>query len=369
MMRFVKHVVAVATVFAGINAGAQDGQKEIRLTLKECVEVALMNSTAIELSKYDVAIATTNVDVARNRFFPISSNASWSINRSVQGPREGQILDETTGTLVQTLGEDRIGGGQSFSIGGFSMPLYNGQIISQLAGSKKSLRQAEMQQIGGRQDVMFQTKQRYFQLLQAIKLLEVQQERVRVSEESLRRAETLYEIGSAAILQVANAMTTLANTRVTLIQRENNVALARLNLAFTMGLGTDVDIIPAEEEFEILPLKYTYEDALAIALSDHPDILATKYGMMASRDNYDATRKGLYHPTLTMSTGSYSWNIGKDEDFDGVEDIFLKNYSYSIRISGSIPIFNLNTSNTLKRTNTHTSHPNTPLCGRRGVRA
>ena len=351
MMRFAKYAAVLAIVFVGIiNVGAQDEQREMRLTLSECVEVALTNNTTIELERYDVAVAETNVDVARNRFFPVSSNVGWNINRSVQGPREGQILDPTTNTLVETLGEDRLGGGQSFSIGGLSMPLYNGQIISQLAATKKRLKQAEMLQVGSRKTVVFQTKQRYFQLLQSIKLLEVQQERVGVSEESLRRAETLYEIGSAAILLVANAKTNLANTRVTLIQRENAVAIARLNLAFTMGLGTEVDIIPAEEEFDILPPRYDYKDALSIALSDHPDILATKYSMLGSRDDYSATKKGLYHPTLTMSTGAYNWSIGKDEDFRGLEDLFLKNYSYSISVRASMPIFNLNTSNNLKRT-------------------
>ena len=229
------------------------------------------------------------------------------------------------------------------------MPIYNGQLISQLSGAKKSLMQAQMQQIGNRKDIVFQTKQRYFQLLQAIKLLELQQERVRVSEESLRRAETLYEIGSAAILQVANAKSNLAVTRAILIQRENDVSLARLNLAFTMGLGTDVDVIPAEEEFELLPLKYSYRDALNLALKEHPDILDSKYGMLAARDNYNATRKGLYHPRITMSTSAYSWSIGRDEEFGGLEDLFLKNYNYSFSINASIPLFNFNTSNTLRR--------------------
>ena len=186
-------------------------------------------------------------------------------------------------------------------------------------------------------------------MLQTIKLLEVQQERVRVSEESLRRAETLYEIGSAAILQVTNARSNLAGLRATLIQRENDVRIAQSNLAFTMGLGTDVDIIPSEEEFELLSPKYSESDALSIALKEHPDILDSKYGMLASRDTYNATRKSLYHPRITMNTGAYSWSIGKDEEFGGIEDIFLKNYGYSLSLNVTMPLFNFNTSNNLKR--------------------
>ena len=155
------------------------------------MEISLTSSAQIEQFKYTVAIAETQVDNARNSFFPNTSNMSWSISRGVQGPREGQVLDQTTGTLVQLLGEDRITGGQNFRIGGLTMPIYDGQIISQLSSAKNSLMQTQMQQTGNRQTIIFQTKQRYFQLLQAIKLLEVQQERVRVSEESLRQSRDI----------------------------------------------------------------------------------------------------------------------------------------------------------------------------------
>ena len=344
-----RYIAVLAIVFAHVSTSAQEERREMRLTLNECVEIALTSSAQIEQFKYTVAIAETQVDNARNSFLPNTSSVTWGISRNVQGPREGQVLDPSTGTLVQLLGEDRVSGAQSFRIAGLTMPVYDGRLISQLSSAKNSLMQTQMQQTGTRQTIIFQTKQRYFLLLQAIKLLEVQQERVRVAEESLRRAETLYEIGSAAILQVTNARSSLASFRATLIQRENAVFIAQSNLAFTMGLGTDVDIIPSEEEFELLSPKYSFTDALSIALKEHPDILDSKYGMLASRDDYNATKKGLYHPRITMSTNAYSWSLGKDEDFGGPEDIFLKNYSYGISLNVNMPLFNFNTSNTLKR--------------------
>ena len=348
-MRCVRYIAVLAIAFTCVNTSAQEVRREMRLTLNECVEIALTSSPQIEQFKYTVAIAETQVDNARNSFLPNTSNMSWGISRNVQGPREGQVLDQTTGTLVQLLGEDRIGGGQSFRVGGLTMPIYDGQIISQLSSAKNSLMQTRMQQIGNRQTIIFQTKQRYFLLLQDIKLLGVQQERVRVSEESLRRAETLYEIGSVAILQVTNARSALAALRANLIQRENNVSIAQSNLAFTMGLGTDVDIIPSEEEFELVSPKYSFLDALSIALAEHPDILDSKYGMLSARDAYNATKKSLYHPRITMSTGAYSWSLGKDEEFGGIEDLFLKNYGYSLSLNVTVPLFNFNTSNNLKR--------------------
>lgn len=329
------------------SADAQEAQRELRLTLDECVATALSNNPTILQIQYDVAIAETNVDQARNSFLP-TSTVSWGISRNISGPREGAILDPSTGVLIQTLGESRVGGGQSVGISSVSIPVYNGTLIANLSASKNSLKQTEMTRISNRGDVVFLVKQRYFQLLQAMKLLEVQQERVLVSEESLRRAETLYEIGSAAILQVTNARSSLANARAILIQRENAVLIARLQLGFIMGLGTDVDIVPAQEEFPIELPDLTYDDALSLALDRHPGIQATRYSMLAARDNFRATRHGLYHPTISMSAG-YGWNLGKDEKFGGLEDLFLKNYSYNVNLNVSMPIFNMNTTNNLKR--------------------
>jgi outer membrane protein len=324
-------------------------QNEMRLSLDECIRVALSNNATIERGKYTVAISEADVDNVRNRFLPNSSSLSWGLSRNVRGPSNRSIVDETTGTIIDLVGDESISGGHSVSIGGLSIPIYDGSIIASLAASKKRLEQQKMIQIGNRYDVVFSVKQNYFQVLQAMKLLEVQQERVAVSEESLRRSETLYEIGSAAILQVANAKAQLASEKATLIQRENDVLIRRSNLGFALGLGTEVDVIPAEEEFALVDPPHTYEEALQIALNEHPDILSTKYSMLASRDDYRATKYSLFHPTVRLGIGSYGWSIAKDENFGGIEDFFLKDYSYSMSLNVSMPIFNFNTTNNLKR--------------------
>ncbi|MFT5365724.1 MAG: outer membrane protein [Candidatus Latescibacterota bacterium] len=346
MMRFVSYFLFI---ICGLFVAQVHAQTEMKLTLDECVEVALSNNLTIEQGKYTVALSEASVDQARNRFLPNSSNLSWGISRSVRGPSERQVIDETTGGLINLAGNESINGGQSIGVGGLTIPIYDGQIIASLAASKKRLEQQRVTQIGNRYDVIFFVKQDYFQLLQTMKLLEVQQERVGVSEESLRRAETLYEIGSAAILQVAEAKALLANTKATLIQRENDVLIARSNLGFTMGLGTDVDVIPSEEDFALEQPPYTYDEALKIALDEHPDILSTKYGMLAAKDDYRATKYSLFHPTIRLGMGSYNWSIGKDEKFGGIEDFFLKNYSYTMSLNVSMPIFNFNTTNNLKQ--------------------
>ena len=70
-------------------------------------------------------------------------------------------------------------------------------------------------------------------------------------------------------------------------------------------------------------------------------------GCLEARDTYTSIKRQIYHPLITATAG-YNWNIGKDEDFAGPEDLFLKNYNYSFTINASMNIFNMGTTNTLK---------------------
>ena len=327
---------------------AQDATNEMRLSLSECVDIALDESPDLALARYGVAIAERGVDASRSSFYP-SISASWSTSRSVNGPQEGTYLDQTTGKVVQTIGESRVSGSQGLSVGGLSIPLYDAGILAGLSASKQGLRASQMDQEVSRQDVVFSVKQAYFNLLKAMKLLEVQQEQVRVAEESLKRNETLYEIGSTAISELYSARANLASAQAMLISRENTVAIRRTELSFSMGLGMGVTVAPAEEEFEVKAPRLTYEAAVGAALEGHPSILSDMYSMLQARESLKGTRRGLRHPTVRLTGGSFSWSLAKGEQFRGLEDLFLKNYRYSFGVSVSFPLFNMSTENNIRR--------------------
>jgi outer membrane protein len=178
--------------------------------------------------------------------------------------------------------------------------------------------------------------------------LELAKEQVSVSEETLRRENTLYEIGSSTISFVFGAESQLARFRVELIARENDVATARSLLAFSLGLSPDVNIYPTEKTFSVLPPPITYQESLRRALKGNPEILAQKHRMLASRDQLRATKYSVRFPSISGSA-RYGWQLNRGESFAGVEDLFVKNYSYSASINVSLPIFNrLNTINEIK---------------------
>ncbi len=344
-LRFMLLCSVVAALFPSRAVLAQE--KELRLSLSECIDIGLRNNSLVVQDRYNVAIAEAGVDDSRNNFLP-TSDFSWSMSRSITGPREGSFIEEGTGQVITTLTESRVGGSQGVGFGSLSIPVYDAQLNASLSASKQRLKSVEMDQIANRQQVVFNVKRDYFNLLQAIKLLEVRKEEIRVAEEDLRRDKTLYEIGSTPISNVYSSEANLAGLQAELIQRENDVEIARTNLSFSLGLGTDVRIVPTEEEFEVKVPPLTYEEALDRALEGHPGLLSTKYTMLQSRESLKGLQRSQRYPSVRVN-GGYNWTLGKGERFRGLEDLFLKNYGYSFSVRASLPIFNMRTENSIKQ--------------------
>jgi outer membrane protein len=344
-MKSLYHLLLVFTISAASNVYAQEEPKELTLSLDECVRVALDRSTRIIQGKLSRDLRDADVDQARNNFLP-TLNMGWSTSNSVNGPRNAAFIDPSTNSLVQSIGESTTSGGQNVN-GRLNISLFDASDFATLAAAKNTFKATELDMDASQDQVQFEAKRDYYTLLKMISLLEVQKEQVRVSEESLRRAETLNEIGSSPISEVFSAKADLERNRATLILRENEVEIARSNLSFTLGMTADERIVPVEVDFEIKRLNLSFDKTLNLA-SARPALVADRYGMLSAKDNLRATRLRLHAPSVSLS-GSYSWDLSDDDDFGGVEDLFLRNYRYTVNMSVSIPVFNMGTTTSVKR--------------------
>ena len=227
-MKSLYHLLLVFTISAASNVYAQEEPKELTLSLDECVRVALDRSTRIIQGKLSRDLRDADVDQARNNFLP-TLNMGWSTSNSVNGPRNAAFIDPSTNSLVQSIGESTTSSGQNVN-GRLNISLFDASDFATLAAAKNTFKATELDMDASQDQVQFEAKRDYYTLLKMISLLEVQKEQVRVSEESLRRAETLNEIGSSPISEVFSAKADLERNRATLILRENEVEIARSNL-------------------------------------------------------------------------------------------------------------------------------------------
>ena len=132
------------------------------------------------------------------------------------------------------------------------------------------------------QQVVFQTRQAFFQLLIAQQLLDVARYSVDVANAQLTLANATFTAGTAPRLDVYQAEATLADAQVSLAQAQNTVDVSRDSLAVQLGLraGTPLAIAPPST----IPLAPPAVDPLiAKALVSRPELLQLAYRRQQAR--------------------------------------------------------------------------------------
>ncbi len=338
---------AILGIFALISpAASQEAVPLDSLTMKDCVEMALRNNTDILNARYNVDIQDVTLQSAKGALLP-TINSNYGASKSISGPASGQVIDPSTQQLVTSTGQSRTSGGQSVGTS-FNMPIYNAATLSNISANRALLRSTEQTFETQKLTTVQTVKQQFFLVLQAEKQLDLSKESVRTADESLRRAQTMYEIGSAPVSDVLTARSNLESRKVTVITQQNAVDIARSNLAFTLGLDFNQSIRLKEDTLTVKPLGFTYEQALRRALDRRPDLKARKFGLEQTRKQLEGAKAGVRRPTVGLSA-SYGW-VTANTPFRGIEDLFLQNYSYNFGLNIQMPIFNaMSTENTIRQ--------------------
>ena len=165
-------------------------------------------------------------------------------------------------------------------------------------------------------------------------LLRVQVEGSELAKKNLERAEALLQVGSATKADVLKARVRYSNTKLSLIQAKNAVALAKEDLSVLLNKqesGTiDVDTVMTIE-FSDLDAVTEVQHAMAY----RSDLKSLEYNIKSARASVSAARSG-WLPSLGASFG-YNWNDRKRPD--DYLNFFENEYSWSVVGYLSINIF------------------------------
>jgi len=199
------------------------------LTVEQAVAFALAHNPSVTNAAQNVQIAEAQVGVARaNRLPDVNVSASGTYNPSPS---------------VVTFGDTTIQLGQKFSstLGvTASQPVWPpSRWRAPIAGATANVgANAETLQ-RTRQQVAYQTRQVFYQVLTAQQLQAVGQDSLQAAQTQLKLAESTVAAGYAAPLDIYQARATLASAQVTLTQATNAVDLARAALVTQLGLPAD----------------------------------------------------------------------------------------------------------------------------------
>ena len=328
-MKKVSMIVLLAAILSQLTQPTMAQPKQ--WTLRECCDYAVTHNIAIKQRQNQCRQQELQLSTARNRRLP---DLSGSVSQNFSFGR-GLTADNTyTNTNTSST---------SFSLG-TSVPLFTGfQIPNQIKLNQLNLEAATADLEKAKNDVRMQVAQAYVQILYNMEIANVAHRQVVIDSMQVARLQALVDNGKASGAELSQQQASLANSRFTAIQADNNQRLAVLTLTQLLELPTPDGFAVVQPETsaisnlsDIPSPDVIYADALGMK----PEVIAQQLRLRATDHSIKIAQAG-YMPTLSLSGGlgsNYYTTSKFDSDPFGTQ--LKNNFSQYIGLSLNIPIFN-----------------------------
>ena len=291
----------------------------VQITLQEAINRAVMVSPQIAQAEQSVLNARESKRTAVGSFLPTISTGSGMSVRS---------------TDRFDPGTDRVVSGSANSYNANINARYNlfqgGQRFSELSRTKADYAAAEALRKDQDFNVIFQTKNLFFQALRQQELREVARLRIEQATQSLEMTRMRQQLGGGTVSDTLRARLELINARQALLTAENDTQIARFGLGRQVGMSEPVaPVVP--EGLDPTPLGLEQIEVLRMAESESPSVVAANANLTAAEKAYSSARAS-YLPTFSLNSG-YSWSNQQASFDQGLT-------SWNLNLNMSYPLFN-----------------------------
>lgn len=266
------------------------------LTLAQAVETALARQPTLRQARATTDAAAGRVEQARAGYLPqVNATASYQRTTANFVPRPG---------ATTTLQRPATISGQTYDF--FNFGLSASQLIYDFGQTPGRRRAAEANREAAHAaeqttalEVVLAVRRAYFQALAQQDLVRVAQEALANQQKHLGQVEGLVRAGMRPDIDLAAVRTDVANARLLVINTENGVALARAQLAQTMGGAPASPAYTLRDEAiaEIAGEDGPTERLLEAALEARPE-LASLARARRAQESAIAALRGAYGPAL-----------------------------------------------------------------------
>lgn len=310
-------------------------------TLEDCINHALEHNIRIKQSRLDVDASEIREIESKLGLLPsLNSGVSHSFGW-------GRSVDMATYQYVNTQTQSSY-----FSINS-DLTLFNGfQKLNTIKQRRADYLASKYNSDKMQNDISLTVAGYYLQILFNQELLNNALAQAAVTRQQIERTAKLVEAGTLAKGSLLEIQAQGANEEVSVIQAENQLNLAYLDLLQLLELeaGTAFEIdaprLTVNSDPELLPVQMIYNKALEVM----PEIKSAEMSYESSSRAL-AIAKGSRSPSLSMSAAlgtNYSDQIRLsnnplDPEFDKIkpfEDQFKDNRSTTLSLRLNIPIFN-----------------------------
>lgn len=288
-----RYLLIIIAVFGVLSLPGQDNRE--LWSLQDCILYARQNSIAIKRAQNTIVNAELGQQQAKHNRYP-------SINSSISGGYQfGRTIDPTTNTFNNT----RIGF-NSFGLN-TGVLLYGGnQVNNQIKLAQLDLAAAQMDAEFITDNLSLNIANAYLSILLAEEQLQIVESRLAQSEQQLQQIDKLIQAGSVPANDRLDIISQIALDQQSIIEAENQVRLAYLNIQQLMLLEPRDNFrvqrptvtIPEDFNPDLLSPQQVY----STAYNTQANMKANELRMQAATTNVEVA-KAAFLPRLSIFGG------------------------------------------------------------------
>ncbi|GMU96866.1 MAG: TolC family protein [Ignavibacterium album] len=309
---------------------------QTKITLSDAIQLALQKNTTLNQAENNILSQESGLTAAYGNFLPsVSGFASWGWDRNEQAgsirylngiPFNIPKITSETRSYVASVNSD--------------ITLFDGlSNIANLSSASNNLNSIRFYVEYLKQQTVFNTITRYYNLMTQMALLKVREENVKKQEINFKTIEEKNRLGAATLADLYQQQVELGNAELQVINQNLELQKAKNNLLIFLGLDVtgdytfETEFTIREENILTTDLEEDYkniQERISDAYKNRLDYKSKLYELESSLDQITIARSGHF-PRLTgsLSFSSYS------NKFD---DLF-KSKTYSVGLNLNIPVF------------------------------
>jgi outer membrane protein TolC len=298
-----KLVVAAFSMLTFFTATKLQGQETRKITLQEAIDLSISNSHLLKNNSAKIDEAVAAVKEANEKKLPdFSISGSWI------------YLPITPNISLKTNSSS--GGGSSPSVSqamytstGISMPLFTaGRLDYGIESAKYLEKAARLNADENKEAVVFNSISAFGNLYKARAAVELVKEYLEQSNKRVQDFSNLEKNGLLARNDLLKAELQSSNIELTLLDVENNLQLASVNMALMLGLPEKTILIPDSASLIKAIKAKSFEEYEQQALTERKEIgaiiLHKKIAELGVK-----TVKADYYPGLALTAGYLAANV------------------------------------------------------------
>ena len=299
------------------------------ISLQDAIDIALEKNINIKQSELNLDNSELGRSDAIGNFLPTigaSANHQWNVGRGINVTTN--IIEEITTQFSSATA----------SIG---LPIYNGsRNVNQLHRANLEILASKYQLEDIKDDVKLFVANSYLQIMFNKEILKVQKSQLEITKVEYERTQDLINSGIFSPRQIFEIEANLASQEQSVVQAENNLRDAKLNLAQVLLLDDYENFDIANEDFSI-PfsdiLENSPKEIFEKAKTFRNDIKLAETNISIAEKDIQIS-KSFRLPSITSF---YSWNtrISYVDNLPSFQDQFDLNKGQTYGFGINIPIF------------------------------